>query len=68
VAGHDADINLATAITPSWVPHLLGSLGETLARSQRLSNRKLRSASGWSPKYPSVRVGLTDAVEKRRRA
>jgi len=30
---------------PRFVARLLGSLGETLARSQRISNRKLRSAS-----------------------
>ena len=52
---------------PSWISHLLGSLGETLARSQRMSNRKLRTASGWSPKFPSVREGLVEAVAKRRR-
>jgi nucleoside-diphosphate-sugar epimerase len=65
---------LATAIgapdprfPPSWISHLLGSLGETLARSQRMSNRKLRTASAWSPRFPSVREGLPEAVMKRRR-
>ncbi len=65
---------LATAIgapeprfPPSWISHLLGSLGDTLARSQRMSNGKLRGASGWSPKFPSVREGLADSVAKRRR-
>ena len=65
---------LATAVgapeprfPPSWVSHLLGSLGETLARSQRMSNRKLRTATAWSPKYPSVREGLVDSIAKRRR-
>jgi nucleoside-diphosphate-sugar epimerase len=52
---------------PSWLSHLLGSLGETLARSQRMSNRKLRTASAWSPKFRSVREGLADSVAKRRR-
>jgi nucleoside-diphosphate-sugar epimerase len=42
---------------PSWLPLLFGSLGRTLARSQRISNRKLREASSWRPKYPSVREG-----------
>jgi hypothetical protein len=32
-------------------------MGETLARSQRISNRKLRAASGWAPRFPSVREG-----------
>ncbi|HKS26158.1 MAG TPA: hypothetical protein VJZ76_25430 [Thermoanaerobaculia bacterium] len=42
---------------PAWTARLLGSLGETLARSQRISNRKLRGASSWAPKFPSVREG-----------
>ena len=42
---------------PRFVARLLGSLGETLARSQRISNRMLRSASRWSPTYRSVRDG-----------
>src|SRR3569832_2066230 len=37
----------APKIPPLWSSHLAGSLGETLARSQRISNRKLRSAWGW---------------------
>ena len=53
---------------PAWISYLFGSLGETLARSQRVSNRKLRTASAWSPKFPSVREGLAEAVAKRRRA
>ena len=52
---------------PSWISHLLGSLGDTLARSQRMSNGKLRGACGWSPKFPSVREGLADSIAKRRR-
>lgn len=52
---------------PSWIAYLLGSLGETLARSQRMSNRKLRGASAWAPKFPSVREGLVEAIAKRRR-
>jgi nucleoside-diphosphate-sugar epimerase len=42
---------------PIWLRYLAGSLGETLARSQRISNRKLRGASGWAPRYPSLREG-----------
>jgi len=40
---------------PKWVGRLMGGVGETLARSLRISNRKFRDASGWAPKYPSVR-------------
>ena len=48
---------------PAWLPLLFGSLGRTLARSQRISNRKLREASAWRPKYPSVRDGWAAIVE-----
>jgi nucleoside-diphosphate-sugar epimerase len=44
------------AIPPSWTRHLLGSPGRLLARSQRISNRKLRRC-GWQPRYPSAREG-----------
>jgi hypothetical protein len=36
---------------------MLGSLGEMLARSLRISNRKLRDRCGWAPRYPSMREG-----------
>ena len=42
---------------PSWATPLMGSLGELMARSERMSNRKLRG-TGWSPRYPSAREGL----------
>lgn len=45
---------------PRWAAKLMGSSGELLSRSHRMSNRKLRSF-GWSPAYPSVREGY-DAV------
>jgi nucleoside-diphosphate-sugar epimerase len=48
-------------IPPRWVARLFGSLGEMLARSLRLSNRKLR-AGGWSPRLPSVREGFPAVV------
>ena len=41
---------------PRWVARVTGSLGETLSRSQRISNRKLREASAWRPAWPSVRT------------
>ena len=44
-------------IPPAWMGRLMGSLGETLTRSLRISNRKLREASGWRPQYRSVREG-----------
>ena len=49
-------------LQPGWTKYLMGSLGETLVRSLRLSNRKLRGASIWKPKYPSVREGWPEVV------
>jgi nucleoside-diphosphate-sugar epimerase len=42
---------------PWWARLILGSLGELLSRSQRISNRKLKAASGWAPRYRCVREG-----------
>ena len=56
---------------PPWTARLLGSTGELLSRSQRISNRKLRSSSAWAPKYASVREGwreVVPAMEKSGRA
>lgn len=47
---------------PAWVAALGGSIGEMLARSQRISNAKLKAASGWAPKYPSVHEGWRAVV------
>ncbi|MGQ0642650.1 MAG: hypothetical protein ACT4P6_18055 [Gemmatimonadaceae bacterium] len=45
-------------ILPAWLARLAGSIGETIARSLRISNAKLQAASQWTPKYPSARKGL----------
>jgi nucleoside-diphosphate-sugar epimerase len=43
---------------PTWLVRLGGGSGaEAVIRSQRVSNRKLRESTGWSPRYPSVREG-----------
>src|SRR5215213_9009545 len=49
---------------PKWVGRLMGGVGETLARSLRISNRKFRDASGWAPKYPSVREAWPDLLRE----
>jgi nucleoside-diphosphate-sugar epimerase len=57
-------------LPPLWLGRLTGSVGETIARSLRISNRKLREESGWAPRYPSVREGYRAVVaqmERRRR-
>jgi hypothetical protein len=38
----------------SWIPR---SLGETLVRTLRVSNHKLKAESDWRPIYPSMREG-----------
>jgi nucleoside-diphosphate-sugar epimerase len=42
---------------PRLVTRLGGSTMELLGRSQRISNAKLRAATKWSPRWPSVREG-----------
>jgi nucleoside-diphosphate-sugar epimerase len=49
-------------LPPHWLKYLFGSLGEMLARSLRISNRKLRDACGWAPRYPSMREGWPAVV------
>jgi nucleoside-diphosphate-sugar epimerase len=55
-------------LLPAWTAHLFGSLGELLTRSLRISNRKLREETGWTPVYPSVREGWAATVESLRQA
>jgi nucleoside-diphosphate-sugar epimerase len=53
---------------PTWLVRLTaGSGAEAVIRSQRVSNRKLREATGWSPRYPNVREGWP-AVARAREA
>jgi 2-alkyl-3-oxoalkanoate reductase len=47
---------------PAWTRSLFGAAADTLARSQRISNRRLREATGWIPHYPSVREGFAATV------
>jgi nucleoside-diphosphate-sugar epimerase len=49
-------------LPPPWITFLFGSLGEILSRSLRISNRKLREASQWIPRHPSVREGWRAVV------
>ena len=42
---------------PAWAARLMGSLGELMTRSLRISNRKLRSQSAWEPRFASAREG-----------
>jgi nucleoside-diphosphate-sugar epimerase len=47
---------------PAWVTRVLGSSGELFARSQRISNRRLKRATGWTPSYPTAREGWRDLL------
>lgn len=49
-------------ILPSWMRFLAGVLGGTFARSLRISNERLKAASGWAPLYPSVLDGIAAAL------
>jgi len=52
--------------TPSWLVKLIaGSGAEAVVRSQRVSNRKLRDATEWTPRFPSVREGWPAVAEAR---
>jgi nucleoside-diphosphate-sugar epimerase len=49
---------------PDWITPLFGTAGAVMARSLRLSNAKLRNATGWSPRFPSVRQGWPVMLEE----
>jgi len=48
---------------PGWLEKINGTM-QLLSRSQRMSNAKLKRASGWSPRWRSAREGLPAAVER----
>lgn len=47
---------------PGWMTRLGGSTMQLLSRSQRMSNAKIKQATGWSPRWPSAREGLPHAA------
>jgi nucleoside-diphosphate-sugar epimerase len=49
---------------PVWAALLMGTIGEMLSRSLRISNRKLRGTTGWAPGYPSAREGWPAVVSE----
>ncbi|HEY7114924.1 MAG TPA: NAD(P)-dependent oxidoreductase [Thermoanaerobaculia bacterium] len=49
-------------LPPRWMAWFLGSLGEMMSRSLKISNRKLKASSPWRPMYPSVREGWPTVV------
>ena len=48
---------------PAWATPLFG-VARALARSLRISNRRLREETGWRPRYPSVREGLAPTLRE----
>ena len=50
-------------LPPRWLASLAGSIGDTLSRSLRLSNRALCEATGGRPVYPSARSGWRAAAQ-----
>jgi nucleoside-diphosphate-sugar epimerase len=49
-------------LLPAWLTGFGGSAMELLSRSQRMTNAKLKGATGWTPAWPSAREGLRAAV------
>lgn len=47
---------------PGWVSAIGGSSAELFSRSLRMSNAKLKAASGWTPRWRSGREGWPAAV------
>jgi nucleoside-diphosphate-sugar epimerase len=47
---------------PAWVTAIGGSMLRLMARSERVSNRKFREASGWKPKYPKASDAWGDVL------
>jgi nucleoside-diphosphate-sugar epimerase len=47
---------------PAWTAPLFGAVGPTMARSLRISNRKLKDATSWAPRFPSVREGWPEVL------
>jgi 2-alkyl-3-oxoalkanoate reductase len=54
-------------LLPPWMSRLAGPVGETLARSLRISSRELEWASGWSPRYPTALDGIAAIITADRR-
>ncbi len=52
-------------LPPAWVTRRAGSVGEMVSRSLRVSNSKLREATGWAPHYPSAREGWRAGLQSR---
>ena len=52
---------------PRCMRFLFGVVGEPMSRSLRLTNARLKRATGWAPRYPSICVGLPATFAEIRR-
>lgn len=51
-----------TLRVPGRLARYSGAQGRAMARSQRVSNRRFEEATGWAPRWPSVREGFATLV------
>lgn len=49
-------------LLPRWATPLGGVVGETIARSLRVSNRKLKGVSGWAPRFRTALEGFEAVI------
>lgn len=47
---------------PAWMTAIGGSMLRLMSRSERVSNRRFRDASGWAPKYPKASDAWGDVL------
>jgi len=47
---------------PAWMTAIGGSMLRLMSRSERVSNRRFRDASGWAPKYPTASDAWGDVL------
>ena len=57
----------APRMLPRWITGMMGSVVETLGRSQRISNARFRQAANWVPQVASLREGWKLLVGELRR-
>ena len=51
-------------LLPTWATVFGGVLGPTIARSLRVSNQKLRQATGWAPRYSTTLEGIAGILRR----
>jgi nucleoside-diphosphate-sugar epimerase len=51
---------------PAWLTAIGGSMLKLMARSERVSNRKFKGASEWTPKYPTASDAWGDVLHAMR--